>query len=182
MIFYEFFFAAQAWASAAAGEHHGPSIHEIWFPLGNFLIYAFIIARYALPAARGFLNSRRQEVVATIEEAAAKKQQAEAFVSEYRARLAGLDNEVAALIAALRQDGELLQNKLVEEGKTLAAKIKEDARFLADQEFNMARQKLREEMADRAEAESRALAERNLSAADHGRLVEDFIQNIGQTR
>jgi F-type H+-transporting ATPase subunit b len=182
VIFYEFFFAAQAWAASGASEHHGPSIHEIWFPLGNFLIYAFIIARYALPAVRGFLNSRRQEVVATIEEASAKKQQAEAFVREYRARLAGLDNEAAAIIASLRQDGELLKNKLLEEAKTLAAKIKEDARFLADQEFNVARQKLREEMADRAEAESRALAQRNLSAADQGRLVEDFIQNIGQTR
>jgi F-type H+-transporting ATPase subunit b len=181
-VIYDFLFAAQAWASSAAGEHHGPSISEIWFPLVNFLIYVFIIVRYALPPVRSFLQSRRQEIVTTIEAASAKKQQAEAFVKEYRARLAGLEKEVAGILASLREDGELLKNKVVEEAKTLAAKIKEDARLLADQEFRMARQKLLEEMADRAEAAARELARRNLSAEDNGRLVEDFIQNIGQTR
>ncbi|MGH7929161.1 MAG: ATP synthase F0 subunit B [Candidatus Binatia bacterium] len=179
---YAFFFAAQAWASSASVEHQGPSINEIWFPLANFLIYAFILMRYAVPPVRGYLRSRRQEVVATIEEASAKKQQAEAFVKDYRARLAGLDNEVAAIQASLREDGQKLKQQLINEAATLAAKIKEDAHFLAGQEFNTARQKLRAEMADRAEAAARDLAQRHRSAADHGRLVEDFIQSIGQTR
>jgi F-type H+-transporting ATPase subunit b len=181
-VIYNLFFTAQAWASSAAGEHHAPSIHDIWFPLGNFLIYAFVIARYALPPVRAFLKSRQREVLATIEETAAKKQQAEAFVEEYRARLAGLDKEVAALLASLRDDGETLKTRLLEEAKMLAARIREDARLLADQELNVARQKLLEEMADRAEAAARELAQRNISAADQERLVEEFIQNIGQAR
>jgi F-type H+-transporting ATPase subunit b len=179
-VIYDLLFAAPAWA--AAGEHHAPSIHEIWFPLANFLIYAFIIARFALPAVRNFLQARRQQVVATVEEASAKKQQAEAFVQDYRARLAGLEKEVAAISLSLRNDGELLKNRLLDEARKLAGKIKEDARLLANQEFNMARQKLLEEMADRAEAAARESARRNLSAADHGRLVEEFMQGIGQAR
>ena len=179
---YEFFFAAPAWASSAAAEHPGPSIHEIWFPLANFLIFAFLIVRYGLPPVRSFLRSRRQEVVATIEEAAAKKQQAETFVKDYRARLARLETEAAAIHASLREDGQTLKKQLLAEAETLAGKIKEDARFLADQEFNTARQKLREEMAERAEAAARALAQRHISAADQGRLLDDFIQNIGQAR
>ena len=141
MSLFEFLFTAQAWASSAAAEHHGPSIHEIWFPVGNFLIFAFIIVRFALPAVRAFLHSRREEVLATIEELSAKKQRAEALVNDYRGRLAGLDKEVAALQASLRDDGEREKNKLLSEAKTLAVKIKEDAGFLADQEFNIARQK-----------------------------------------
>jgi F-type H+-transporting ATPase subunit b len=182
MMFYEFFFAAQAWASSAAAEHHGSSINEIWFPLANFLIFAFIIARYALPPVRGFLQSRRQEVVAAIEEASTKKAQAEAFVKDYRARLAGLENEVAAIQVSLREDGQKLKQQVLIEAERLAAKIKEDARFLANQEFSVARQELRQEMADRAEAAARDLAQRQMSAADRGRLVEDFIQSIGQAR
>jgi hypothetical protein len=41
---------------------------------------------------------------------------------------------------------------------------------------------LLEEMAERAEAAARESARRNLTAADHGRLVEAFVQNIGQAR
>jgi F-type H+-transporting ATPase subunit b len=181
-VIYDFFFTAQAWASAAATEHHGPTIHDIWFPLGNFLIYAFILIRFGLPLVQSFLQSRRQEVVVALEQASAKKKAAEAFLEEYRARLAGLEQEVEITSASLRQDGELLKARLLEEAKHLAEKIKEDARFLADQEFSMARRQLREEMAARAEAAARESVERHLSAADQGRLVEGFIQDIGQTR
>ena len=109
MSLFEFLFSAQAWASSAA-EHHGPSIHEIWFPVGNFVIFAFIIVRYALPPVRGFLQSRRAEVLATIEELSAKNRQAETLVQDYRGRLAVLDKEVAALQASLRDDGEREKN------------------------------------------------------------------------
>ena len=66
----DFFSTAQAYASAAAeGEHHGPSINDIWFPVVNFIIYAFIIVKFALPLIRDFLKTRREEVVAKIAQA-----------------------------------------------------------------------------------------------------------------
>ena len=179
----EFFMTAQAWASAAAeAEHHAPSINDIWFPLANFLIYAFILVKFAFPLVRDFLKSRRDEVVSTISQASAKKQAAEALVNEYRAKLAGLETEVQSILASLRQEGERERNRVVSEAQATAVKIKEDASFLAEQEVKMARQKLREEMAELAAATARQLVERNLSSADQIRLADDFIQTIGQTR
>lgn len=179
----EFFTTAQAYASAAAeAEHHAPSINDIWFPLANFLIYAFIIVKFAFPLIRDFLKSRHDEVVSTVSQAAAKKQAAEALVNEYRAKLSGLDREVQSIHASLREEGEREKNRLVRESQTTAVKIQEDANFLAEQEVKMARQKLREEMADQAEATARQLIERNLSGADQNRLVDDFIHTIGQSR
>jgi len=179
----EFFMTAQAWASAAAeAEHHAPSINDIWFPLANFLIYSFILVKFAFPLVRDFLRSRRDEVVSTISQASAKKQAAEALVNEYRAKLAGLETEVQSILASLRQEGERERNRVVSEAQATAVKIKEDASFLAEQEVKMARQKLREEMAELAAATARQLVERNLSSADQTRLADDFIQTIGQTR
>ena len=180
MSFFAIFAVAQAWASASEAEHHAPSIHDIWFPLANFLIFAFIIVRYALPLVRNFLQSRRDAVLATVREAAAKKQQAEAIVRDYRGRLAQVEQESQTIVASLRAEGERERGKLLSDAQMLAAKIKEDARFLADQEVRMARQKIREEIAAEAEARASELVQRHLSAADQGRLVEDFIQSIGQ--
>jgi F-type H+-transporting ATPase subunit b len=174
--------AARAWASAAEAEHHAPSINQIWFPLGNFLIFAFIIVRYALPLVRDFLQTRRAEVLTSLKEAAAKKQQAEAVVRDYRERLARLDQESQSIRESLRDEGEKERAKLLREAETIAAKIKDDARFLADQEIKVARQKIREEMARQAEGTARQLVQRHLSSSDQGRLVEDFIQSIGQVR
>jgi F0F1-type ATP synthase membrane subunit b/b' len=61
----------------------------------------------------------------------------------------------------------------------MALKIKEDANFLADQEVKIARQKMREEMANQAERAARELVQRNLSGADQSRLAAEFIQTIG---
>jgi F-type H+-transporting ATPase subunit b len=181
----ELFVTAQVWAGEAAEhgvEHHAPSINDIWFPLGNFLIYAFILVKFALPLVRDFLNSRREEVVSTIAQAAAKKQAAEALVKDYQTKVAGLDKEIQTLQAMLRDEGEREKARLVGEAEALAVKIKQDALFLADQEVKIARQQLRQEMANQAEAAARGLVERNLSAADQNRLAEEFIQSLGQNR
>jgi len=181
----DLFTTTQLWASAAASqsaEHHAPSINDIWFPLGNFLIYAFILVKFALPLVRDFLKTRRDEVVSTIAQAAAKKQAAVALVSDYNTKMAGLDKEIQNMQTALRDEGEREKVRLVGEAEALAVKIKQDALFLADQEVKIARQQLRQEMANQAEATARALVERNLSAADQNRLAEEFIGNIGQTR
>jgi F0F1-type ATP synthase membrane subunit b/b' len=68
------------------------------------------------------------------------------------------------------------------ETQALATKIREDARFLADQEANAARQRVRQELADRAEAAARDLVQKNIAPPDHSRLAQEFIQNIGSAR
>ena len=173
---------AQAWASAAEAEHHAPSITQLLFPLANFLIYAYIIKKFALPVARDFMRSRREEILTSIESAAEAKKQAEAVVRGYQAKLAGIQREVDAIQAELRADGEREKSKLIGEAEALAAKIKDDAMFLADQEVKSARQKTRAEMAAQAEATARELLQRQLSAGDQGRLADDFIESIGRTR
>lgn len=181
--FLEVFSTAQAWASTATGaEHHAPSIGDVWWPFWNFVIYAIIIAKFAVPRAREFLKTRREEVVSAISQATAKKQTAEARVSEYKAKLAGLDKEIQSIHATLRDEAEREKSKLISEAQAMAVKIKEDANFLADQEVKIARQRIREELANQAEATARELVRHNLSPADQSRLVQEFIQNIGQTR
>ena len=175
------FTIAQAWAAGGA-EHHAPSITEVIFPALNFLIYAFIIVKFALPPVRSFLKTRRDEVVATMAQASAKKAAAQALVDEYKAKLAALDQQVRSLQATLREEGERDKAKLVGEANAMAAKIKADAAILADQEVKMARQKIREDMAIQAEATARALLQRNLSVDDQHRLADEFIQSIGQAR
>lgn len=179
---FEILTITQAWASAAEAEAHAPSISELFFPLINFLIYAFLIRRFVIPLVRDYLRSRRQEVVTLIDDATENKQRAEATVQDYRGRLARLDQEIRSIHSSLQAEGEREKSKLLQEAERLAAKIMEDAAFLADQEVKVARQKIREEMVNQAKATAKELVQRHLSAADQSRLVADFIQNIGEIR
>jgi F-type H+-transporting ATPase subunit b len=171
---------AAAWASAAEAEHHAPSINQILFPLGNFLIFVWILKRFALPLARDFLRSRREEILTTVQTAAENKRRAEAIIQDYRSRLAGVDQEARSIEASLRAEGERQKAKLLEEAQALTKKMIEDARFLADQEVKIARQKIREEVANLAEARARELVQRHITAGDQARLAEEFLREMGR--
>lgn len=177
----ELFTIAQAWAAEEAA-HEAPAISELLFPLVNFLLYVYLIKRFVLPAVRDFLRSRRQQVLTSIEDATQSKQKAEAFVKDYKARLGRLAQEIQEIQLLFRTEGEREKAKLLQEAERLVAKIKEDAMFLAQQEVKVARQKIREEMADQAERTAKELIQRYFSPADQSHLVADFIQNIGQVR
>jgi len=177
----QLFTTAQAWAAGGA-EHHAPPISDVIFPALNFLIYAFIVVKFAFPLVRSFLQSRREEVIQVVAQASAKKQQAEALVREYKAKVAGLDNEVQSILSSWREDAEREKAKLLSEAQSLAAKLKEDAQFLGEQEVKIARQQIRDEMANQAEAMAEELVRRHLTPADQSRLAAEFIRDIGQTR
>ena len=181
MIVLDLLFVTNAWA-AGSGEHHTPTIDEFVFPAINFIIYAALLYVFALPALRSFLRSRREEVLTAMAHASSKKQQAEALVSEYRGKLAAVDQEVQSIHASFQRQAEAEKDKLIKEAHALGAKIRDDARFLADQEVKAAQQGIRQEMASRAEAAARDLLQRNISPADHTRLAQDFIQSIGSAR
>jgi F-type H+-transporting ATPase subunit b len=178
----DFVTATQAWAAAAEAEHHAPSINQIWFPLANFLIFAWILKRFALPLVRDFLRARREDILTTVQAAAERKRRAEAVVQDYKSRSAGLNEQARVIEASLRAEGERQKAKLLEDAQTSAKKILEDARFLADQEAKIARQKIRQEVANLAETNARELARRHITGADQLRLTEEFIRDMGQSR
>jgi F-type H+-transporting ATPase subunit b len=175
------FSVAEAWAAGGA-EHHTPEISGIIFPLLNFLIYAGIIYYFAVPLIRSFLKSRHDEVLATVTEAAARKRNAEALVGDYRSRLAKLNQEIDSIQASLKAEGERDKARLLREAEGLAAKIKSDAQLLAEQEVMAAKHQVFLELAERAKASATELMRRHLSQADQDRLVEEFIEDLGQVR
>lgn len=177
----QLFALAQAWAAEEAA-HELPSISELLFPLLNFLIYVYLVKRFVIPGVLDFLRARRQQVLTSIEGATESKQKAEATVKDYQARLARVGQEIQAIELSFKTEGEREKTKLLEEAEKLVGNIKEDAAFLAEQEVKVARQKIREEMADLAENAAKELIQRHLSSVDQSHLVADFIQNIGQVR
>jgi F-type H+-transporting ATPase subunit b len=177
----DWFFVAEAWA-AGGSEHHAPEISGIIFPLLNFLIYAGIIYYFAVPLIRSFLKARHDEVLATVTGAAARKRSAEALVADYRSRLAKLNQEIESIQVSLKAEGERDKARLLREAEALAAKIKSDAQLLADQEVKAAKQQVLLELAEKAKVSAGDLIRRHLSQADQGRLVEEFIDDLGQIR
>jgi F-type H+-transporting ATPase subunit b len=177
------FFLAMLWAGRAwASEAHGPSINDIWFPLINFLIFLYLIKRFALPVARDYFRTRHEDISRSVSEATAARERAEARAQEYRDRLARLTEEVKKIHEAFIAEGERERAKLVQEAEAQAAKLKADADFLAGQELKVAELQVRREMARLAHASAENAIRVHLTPGDNQRLVDEFLAGLGGAR
>jgi F-type H+-transporting ATPase subunit b len=100
----------------------------------------------------------------------------------YRDRLASVDDETKTLLETLRAEGERERAKILREAEELASKIKADADFVSQQEIKIARQQVREEIAQIARETAESAIRANLRAADQERLVEQFLHGIEGVR
>ncbi len=177
------FYLAEAWAAAATGaDSHAPSMTSLIFPVINFLIFVFLIYRFALPPARRYLVSRRDEILGAVRSANESKEKANSALRSYRDCLASADDESKTLLETLRAEGEREKAKILREAEELASKIRADADFVSQQEIKVARQQIREEIAQIAQGAAENAIRANLRAADQERLVEQFLQGIEGVR
>lgn len=172
-------FVSVAWA-ATGGEAHVPSITELFFPLINFLIFAYLIKRFGLPIIKDHLKQRREGMIAAVDAARKAKAEADGYVRNYQELLKVLDDECERIREGLRAEGERERARIVAEAEESSAKLMADADFLAEQEVKMARQEIRAEMASQAETAAIRLLRQHMAAADQDRMVQSFSEQIQQ--
>jgi len=172
--------SAPAFASEAGGHHASAS--ELIFPFLNFLLFLFLIYKFVIPMARDYFKNRRAAIAAAINEAEEAKRRGEAFLADYRSRLARLGDELRSIRESLRADGERGKAKLLEEAEEIARRIKADTDFLAEQEVRLARQELRKEIVERAAGTAERLVRENLTPADQKRIVGEFLSEVEAAR
>ncbi len=183
MTAFAMFYVAPAWAAAAAGsDGHLPSMTSLIFPLINFLIFVFLIHRFALPAVNHVLASRRDEIIGAVQSADESLEKAEAALRSYRDRLAAADEETKTLLESLQGEGEREKAKILGDAEELAVKIKADADFVSQQETKVARQQIRDEIARVAHEAAENVIRSNLRPVDQERFVEQFLQGIEEVR
>src|SRR5207248_60288 len=100
----------------------------------NFLIFLFLIYRFALPLVRDYLNKRRGAIAAAVDEGEEAKRRSEALLADYRSRLARLGDELGAIRDRLRADADQEKSKLLAEA--VAAELARFAEVFAQPELN----------------------------------------------
>lgn len=166
-----------AWA-ASAGEAHSSSIIDLVFPLINFLIFAYLLKRYALPPIKEHLRKRREGILNSIVHANEAKSRAEKYLQQYKQLIANLETESEKIREGLRAEGEREKAHIVSEAEDFAAQLKADADFLGQQEMKMAREEIRGELARLAEEAAERVIEQQLTDRDQDRLIANFAQHL----
>jgi len=177
------FILAPVAAFAAGGGGHADSgavLKDFIYRCFNFALMAGLLAYFVTKPIRKGLKGRTAEIEKTLADAEAAKAAAEAKHKEYSEKLAKATEEIAGITEAIRREGELERDKIIAAAKDMADKIEQEADNKAAGVVAKARIELREEASRLAVELAEDMLKKQVSADDQKRLVEEYMQKMGE--
>jgi F-type H+-transporting ATPase subunit b len=177
---------ATATCAFAAETAHSSEGHDsaAWgglaFSTINFLIFAFLMWKYAWPALRDFLAARHTEVAEAMAAAELARKEAEAIRAEYAQKEAALEETRRRMLEEIRQGAALDREKSLSEAKAAAERLRAEAERQAEHDLARARRELRAEAARLAAELAEKDVQARLSDSDRARLVREFVEGVGR--
>jgi F-type H+-transporting ATPase subunit b len=147
--------------------------------------FAVLAAAYYLLGKKGVadgLQSRRDTIAKEIEDAQRMKHEAEERAKVYQEKLATLEDEMRMAREALVHAGEAEQERIVKDAEAKAERMRKDAEFLVEQEVKQIRGELLREAVEAAVRAAEDLLKARVTPADHERLAEDYLADLGRSK
>lgn len=170
-------------AFAAGGGGHADSgaiLKDFIYRCFNFALMVGLLGYFVTKPIRKGLKSRTEEIEKTLADAQEAKEAAEAKHREYSEKLAQATKEIENIAATIRREGELERDKIIAAAKDMATKIEQEAENKAAGVVASARAELREEASSLAVELAEELLKKQVSADDQKRLVDEYMQKVGE--
>lgn len=179
----------EAQAGHATQGHHGPAVKLFGLELGttgqflvklfNFLLFAgllFFLLKGALAAA---FRARTRELKEALDQAGRDKAEGEAQVRELEARMAGLEQELADIMARAEREAEAERQRIVEAARAEAEALMAQARTDIEAQRRQAEQDLRALVARLAVEGAARRLEAEVQGPVAARVIDQAIGQVG---
>jgi F0F1-type ATP synthase membrane subunit b/b' len=170
---------ALAFAAEGGSEERG-TWGALVFYIINFSLFAAILWKYAVPAARNFFRDRATGIRATLAKADAAFREAEELANRAAERMAKLEAEKNQISSDLADETVYQIGRIYDLAREAAARIKRDAEQGATALAENANRRVREALAHAAGKVARDLVLSNFGAGDQTRLVQGFVEKLGE--
>jgi F-type H+-transporting ATPase subunit b len=176
-------FAQETHGAAPAEEDSGnflvsPNVGLMIWTLLAFGITLYLLNKLAFPRIAEALDKRRRAIEESIEHAQRAKQEADALLEEYRARLREAREQADDIVARARKAAE----SLADEAKVVATKQREElltaTRRDIEAETRRALEEIRKEVADLTLIATEKVTRKSLTPDDHRRLIEEALGEV----
>ena len=146
----------------------------------NFAITFLGIAYLCIKKAPAFFAGRAEQIVRAITEARMMKEEAQAMLRDAEAKLARLDQEVAALRATAKKDGLAEAERIRDMARQEEAKIQAAAQAEIAAAERAARMELKAVAAQLVVERAGALVKARMTPEAQTALVRAFVENLGR--
>ena len=155
------------------------NIWTILISLANLLIIFIILKKVLWKPVKKAMDERKAMVDKQFADAAAAQEQAEADKAQWAAKLATADDEAKARIAAADETARHHGDRLVADAKDKADSILRMAEAEAVLERQKAQAGIKREIAAVSAELAEKLLEREVNTADHAKMIESFLDEVG---
>jgi F-type H+-transporting ATPase subunit b len=173
--------------AVSAQEHEG-SLSPFAGNVGNavwtlviFVLVVILLGKFAWGPVLGLLKQREEFIHKSLSDAKHDRDEAEARLKEYAAKLQSAQREAIGIVEEARRDAERLREELRERARAEADTLIKNAERQVQLETSRAVQQIRKEAADLSVTIASKLLQRNISKEDNERLINDAMKQMEST-
>ena len=158
----------------------GPTLSVDGFYAIDFLVYVGILVFLLKKPTQAFLQSRRANLTKDIEEARKMREEAQARLKEYDARLGSLEEEIQGILDDARAAGEKERQRIMVEASKAAERMRLDAQERLAQETRKLQLELKQRMVDMSVDIAERIISEQISDTHRRNMVGDYIADLEQ--
>jgi F-type H+-transporting ATPase subunit b len=169
---------AQEVAPAAGLSPFAGNIGNAIWTLLIFVVVVLVLGKFAWGPVLALLKEREHFIHKSLSDAKRDREQAEASLKEYTAKLQKAQVEAGRMIDEARRDAERLREELRQKARTEAEGIVKNAQRQIQLETARALQQIRHEAADLGVAIASKLIQRNITKEDNEKLIDEALKQL----
>lgn len=146
---------------------------------GNLIVLMIILKKLLFDRVMKVLNERDREINEMYSKADTAQKNAEALKAEYSGKIAEAKTEADEIMKAAVKKANANSEEILNEAQLRVNSMMASA----DEKIKAERKKVmsgaRDELSDMAVTLAGKIIEKDINAADHSRMIEDFIEELG---
>ena len=167
---------ANAWA--ADGYQFTRESYDLMMRWLNFIILATLIIKYARRPIANFLSEKKKEVATSIENLEARKKAVQDKLEEGRRQLTASEGRLASIKERIIAEGENRKAQIIADSQKESRIMLETAQLRISHQIRETQARLKSELIDSATQMTIAKLPGILTAADHDRLIRQWMDAV----
>ncbi len=146
----------------------------------NLFIQILLIKKFLFKPIRNIIAKRKELADAEIKDATKAKEEAEAVKAEYEQNMKEAKDKASEILTSAQKTANAQSEEIIKNAEEQAVQIKAKAEKDIALEKRKAVNEIKDEIGGMAMEIAGKVIEREISAEDHEKLIDEFIENVGE--
>lgn len=148
----------------------------------NLFIQVFLIKKFLIKPVKEVIEKRKQLATKELDEARVSNEEAARLKAEYEKSIADAKTEANEIIASANRTATAKSDEIISNANKEATAIKNKAEADIELERKAAVNEIKDDIGSMAVDIATRIIEREVREEDHKKLIDEFIENVGESK